>query len=809
MGDKLTKLDLARRINGRKGSATGAWGEASQPSRTRHGTATGDAENGRAPIRLDGSESSVSLACDIPVKSGDRVTVVSQGGTYKVIAIATVVNMVVEVGEESAAAAAAAENAAEVADAARDAADAAAATASHADGVAAQAQADADDALAQAGRAETAAGNAATQAGQAYTAATSALSAAQGAESHVQALDRSTAHSVATLFAATSDNLLADANEPTRYAVRGPADRYWSDSGNAGAVECSIVRVDDAPLADVDVASMFVADGSQTKAVSRRMAWYDGASVPLREGSSYVLSCWAYSDSPAGVSASLQVGTPGSSWKGQNSSQALAAGWRRYEWRFTYRAADHGSAPRAYVGASFAARTTAAAFVCGARLTCADEWDEVSTLIRQTAEGLLVASVGSAVGALVSAAGQFTVNPLTWGAGGSPVIGAPMASFNGQGSVFFDSTGKELAVFGASGAQVGRADGTQRNVYVGPDGVLLREGTTNLASFTGSGATVYAGGKRRLALTADGTVLYAKNGTTAEAVFGDAVTLGAAGSKQLKMDGSGIVMEDGGKRVMSVNASAWSLGVATGRHIEGTTSGVCLYDGSTMAALYGASAAQIGPPGQVHAVIANQSFDVVTGDATPKKLVSMTASGNNSRIESTQRPLLSGFFGSSGMQAYVNAGSQGVGLVAADVNAPLDRSLWVKATASAKDGLVYNGKKVGNIADYGRVDTSTGGTWRWVGLPDGSWLVQGYNPSLALDLTVQWGTTGLWSPSGLQAWTPPSQVPGTSWSSVSIGFVGGWGAVSSIAGRTVRWKALGSGKYRATGAVWLMGVMQP
>lgn len=86
MGERLTMLDLARTLVGRKGESAGSWGESAQGSKTRHGTATSDSANGRVSVRLDGSEAAVSLACDVDVKTGDRVTVVSHDGTYKVIA---------------------------------------------------------------------------------------------------------------------------------------------------------------------------------------------------------------------------------------------------------------------------------------------------------------------------------------------------------------------------------------------------------------------------------------------------------------------------------------------------------------------------------------------------------------------------------------------------------------------------------------------------------------------------------------------------------------------------------------------------
>lgn len=97
MGERLRMLDLARTLTGRKGESAGSWGEAAaQGARTRHGVATGDSSGGRVNIRIDGSDTAVNLACDVDVKNGDRVTVVSQGGTYKVISVASAVRSLTE-----------------------------------------------------------------------------------------------------------------------------------------------------------------------------------------------------------------------------------------------------------------------------------------------------------------------------------------------------------------------------------------------------------------------------------------------------------------------------------------------------------------------------------------------------------------------------------------------------------------------------------------------------------------------------------------------------------------------------------------
>lgn len=80
-----TKLDVARLLDGessadaetRHGYALGAT--------VRNGTATGDSSNGWVAVLVDGSTASVTMRTDVAVKTGERGTVISQGGTCKFI----------------------------------------------------------------------------------------------------------------------------------------------------------------------------------------------------------------------------------------------------------------------------------------------------------------------------------------------------------------------------------------------------------------------------------------------------------------------------------------------------------------------------------------------------------------------------------------------------------------------------------------------------------------------------------------------------------------------------------------------------
>lgn len=89
----MSELDIVRRLVGggmRDSTTVGA-----QPASTdvRYGNArsdaTGEAGHRTVNVLLDGAATACDLACDCPVSSGDRVTVVLQGGAYKVVSAAS------------------------------------------------------------------------------------------------------------------------------------------------------------------------------------------------------------------------------------------------------------------------------------------------------------------------------------------------------------------------------------------------------------------------------------------------------------------------------------------------------------------------------------------------------------------------------------------------------------------------------------------------------------------------------------------------------------------------------------------------
>ena len=69
-------------------SATGAGGITAATT-VRHGEAQADSAGGLVEILLDGSDMTVTVACEATVKKGQRVTVINMGGIYKVVSLGT------------------------------------------------------------------------------------------------------------------------------------------------------------------------------------------------------------------------------------------------------------------------------------------------------------------------------------------------------------------------------------------------------------------------------------------------------------------------------------------------------------------------------------------------------------------------------------------------------------------------------------------------------------------------------------------------------------------------------------------------
>lgn len=67
-------------------SATGAGGITAATT-VRHGEAQADSADGFVEVLLDGSDMTVTVACEANVKKGQRVTVINMGGIYKVVSL--------------------------------------------------------------------------------------------------------------------------------------------------------------------------------------------------------------------------------------------------------------------------------------------------------------------------------------------------------------------------------------------------------------------------------------------------------------------------------------------------------------------------------------------------------------------------------------------------------------------------------------------------------------------------------------------------------------------------------------------------
>lgn len=63
----------------------------------RHGAAQADSVNGFVEVLLDGSDMTVTVACEATVKKGQRVTVINMGGIYKVVSLGTLQEQIDEI----------------------------------------------------------------------------------------------------------------------------------------------------------------------------------------------------------------------------------------------------------------------------------------------------------------------------------------------------------------------------------------------------------------------------------------------------------------------------------------------------------------------------------------------------------------------------------------------------------------------------------------------------------------------------------------------------------------------------------------
>lgn len=107
-----TMIDLAKAARGRSAARTRV--SRVTAASVRYGTALTSCEAGGAvDVMLDGSAEPVTLHAESPIASGERVRVVSQGGSYAVVALSSLVERVADAGAQATEAKDAAESAKE------------------------------------------------------------------------------------------------------------------------------------------------------------------------------------------------------------------------------------------------------------------------------------------------------------------------------------------------------------------------------------------------------------------------------------------------------------------------------------------------------------------------------------------------------------------------------------------------------------------------------------------------------------------------------------------------------------------------
>lgn len=85
------KYDVINAIfkNRTDGQSATASGGITASTTVRHGEAQADSANGFVEVLLDGSDMTVTIACEATIKKGQRVTVINMGGIYKVVSLGT------------------------------------------------------------------------------------------------------------------------------------------------------------------------------------------------------------------------------------------------------------------------------------------------------------------------------------------------------------------------------------------------------------------------------------------------------------------------------------------------------------------------------------------------------------------------------------------------------------------------------------------------------------------------------------------------------------------------------------------------
>lgn len=93
------KYDVINAIfkNRTDGQSATASGGITASTTVRHGEAQADSTNGFVEVLLDGSDMTVTVACEANVKKGQRVTVINMGGIYKVVSLGDIQDQIDEI----------------------------------------------------------------------------------------------------------------------------------------------------------------------------------------------------------------------------------------------------------------------------------------------------------------------------------------------------------------------------------------------------------------------------------------------------------------------------------------------------------------------------------------------------------------------------------------------------------------------------------------------------------------------------------------------------------------------------------------
>ena len=93
------KYDVINAIfkNRTDGQSATASGGITASTTVRHGEAQAESANGFVEVLLDGSDMTVTVACEATIKKGQRVTVINMGGIYKVVSLGNLQDQIDEI----------------------------------------------------------------------------------------------------------------------------------------------------------------------------------------------------------------------------------------------------------------------------------------------------------------------------------------------------------------------------------------------------------------------------------------------------------------------------------------------------------------------------------------------------------------------------------------------------------------------------------------------------------------------------------------------------------------------------------------